>query len=86
MSGHAMAQVVSRWALMRRPGFAPGSIHVEFVVDKVALGQVSLQVLRFSPVIRYTISYPKPLGPDTFRKWEFFGFRNRSLRDLGSGA
>jgi hypothetical protein len=22
----------------RRPGFAPGSIHVEFVVDKVALG------------------------------------------------
>jgi hypothetical protein len=24
----------------RRPGFAPGSIHVGFVVDKVALGQV----------------------------------------------
>jgi hypothetical protein len=32
----------------RRHGFAPGSIHVGFVVDKVALGQVSLQVLRFS--------------------------------------
>jgi hypothetical protein len=34
----------------RRPRFAPGSIHVGFVVDKVALGQVSLRVLRFSPV------------------------------------
>jgi hypothetical protein len=34
----------------RRPGFAPGSIHVGFVVDKVALGQVFLRVLRFSPV------------------------------------
>jgi hypothetical protein len=28
----------------------PGSVHVEFVVDKVALGQVFLRVLRFSPV------------------------------------
>jgi hypothetical protein len=34
----------------RRPGFAPGSIHVGFVVDKVALAQVFLRVLRFSPV------------------------------------
>jgi hypothetical protein len=34
----------------RRPGFAPGSIRVGFVVDKVALGQVCLRVLRFSPV------------------------------------
>jgi hypothetical protein len=34
----------------RRAGFAPGSIHVGFVVDKVALGQVFLPVLRFSPV------------------------------------
>jgi hypothetical protein len=51
-----MAQAVSR-----RPGFAPGSIHVGFVVGKVApekkkkkkkvaLGQVFLRVLRFSPV------------------------------------
>jgi hypothetical protein len=32
-----------------RPRFAPGSIHVGFVVDKVALGQVFLPVLRFSP-------------------------------------
>jgi hypothetical protein len=32
----------------RRPEFAPGSIHVGFVVGKVALGQVFLRVL-FSP-------------------------------------
>jgi hypothetical protein len=34
---------------LRRPGFAPGSIHVGFVADKVSLGQVLLRVLRFSP-------------------------------------
>jgi hypothetical protein len=34
----------------QRAGFAPGSIHVGFVVDKVALGQVFLRVLRFSLV------------------------------------
>jgi hypothetical protein len=35
----------------RWPGFDPGSVHVGFVVDKVALGQVFPRVLRFSPVI-----------------------------------
>jgi hypothetical protein len=34
----------------RSPVFAPRSVHVGFVVDKVALGQVFLRVLRFSPV------------------------------------
>ena len=35
----------------RRHGFDPGSVHVGFVVDKVALGQVfPPRVLRFSPV------------------------------------
>jgi hypothetical protein len=34
----------------RRPVFAPKSVHVGFVVDKVALGQGFLRVLRFSPV------------------------------------
>jgi hypothetical protein len=34
----------------QRPGFAPGSIHLGFVMDKVALGKVFLRVLRFSPV------------------------------------
>jgi hypothetical protein len=32
------------------PGFMPGTVHVGFVVDKVALGQNFLQVLQFSPV------------------------------------
>jgi hypothetical protein len=32
----------------RRPGFDPGSVHVGFVVDKVALGLVFPRVLRFS--------------------------------------
>jgi hypothetical protein len=34
----------------RRHGFAPELIYVGFVVDKVALGQIFLRVLRFSPV------------------------------------
>ena len=44
----------------RRPGFDPGSVLVGFVVDKVALGQVFLRLLRFSsvtfipPVLHYT--------------------------------
>jgi hypothetical protein len=49
----------------RRPGFDPGSVHVGFVVDKVALGQVFLRVLRFSPVnfvIFITGLHKKPQG------------------------
>jgi hypothetical protein len=34
----------------RRSGFDPGSVHVGYVVDKMALGQVFLRVLRFPPV------------------------------------
>jgi hypothetical protein len=34
----------------RRPRFDPGSVHVGFVVDKVALGRGFPRVLRFSPV------------------------------------
>jgi hypothetical protein len=37
----------------RWPGFDPGSAHVGFVVDKVALGQVFPRVLRISPVISF---------------------------------
>jgi hypothetical protein len=32
----------------RRPGFDPGSVHVGFVVDKEALAQIFLRVLRLS--------------------------------------
>ena len=31
----------------QRPGFDPRPVHVRFVVDKVALGQAFLRVLRF---------------------------------------
>jgi hypothetical protein len=34
----------------RRPGVDPGSVHLGFVVDKVALGQVFPRVPLFSPV------------------------------------
>ena len=34
------------------PGFNPRSLHVEFVVDKVALGPDLLRVFRFSPASR----------------------------------
>jgi branched-subunit amino acid transport protein len=38
-------------AIRRRGlGFAPRSVHVGYMVDKVKLGQVSLRVLRFSSV------------------------------------
>jgi hypothetical protein len=33
------------------PGFAPGSFHVGTVVDRVALGQNVLRILRFSSAI-----------------------------------
>jgi hypothetical protein len=48
--GCAMAQAVSRRPLPRRPGFDPKSVHVGFVVDKVALRQVFPRVRRFSHV------------------------------------
>jgi hypothetical protein len=40
-----MAEVLSHLPLNARPGFVPGPVHVGFVVDKVALGQVFLRVL-----------------------------------------
>jgi hypothetical protein len=33
-----------------RPGLDPGSVHVEFVVGKVALGQGLRRIFRSSPV------------------------------------
>jgi hypothetical protein len=57
--GRAMAQAVaclSPWT----PGFDPGSVHMGFLVDKMALGQAFTRVLRVSPanfippVLHYT--------------------------------
>jgi hypothetical protein len=61
--GRAMAQAVSRRPLTAEVRVRTReSIHVGFVVDKVALEQVSLWVLRFSSVnisvhIRFPNSY-----------------------------
>jgi hypothetical protein len=49
LDGRAMAQAVSRRPLTASPGFTPGTIHVGFVVDKVALGQFFLRLLRVFP-------------------------------------
>jgi hypothetical protein len=46
----AVAQAVSRRPLTAEARVRPESVHVGFVVDKVALGQVFPRVLRFSPV------------------------------------
>ena len=35
---------------LQRPGFNPGLVHVGFVVEEMALGQVFPRVLRFSLV------------------------------------
>jgi hypothetical protein len=48
--GRAMAKRLVAGLSLRRPVFAPWSVHVGFAVDKVALGQVFLLVLRVSPV------------------------------------
>jgi hypothetical protein len=46
--GRAMAQAVSRRPLTTEArGSIPGQVHVRFVVDKVALGQVFLRVVGF---------------------------------------
>jgi hypothetical protein len=44
-----MSQFVAGLSL-RRPVFISRSVHVGFVVDRVALGQVFLSVLQFFPV------------------------------------
>jgi hypothetical protein len=46
-----MTQAVVTSLSLRKPGFEPKSVHIGFVVEKVALGQVFLRILRFSPVI-----------------------------------
>jgi hypothetical protein len=42
-----MAQAVSAGLLTRNRGFAPGLLHVGLVVHEVALGWVSLLLIRF---------------------------------------
>jgi hypothetical protein len=44
----AMAQAVSRRPVTVTPGFAPGPVHLGFVMETVTLGQISLGVLLVS--------------------------------------
>jgi hypothetical protein len=50
MKGGAMSQAVSRRPFTAEAQVRSRFVHMGFVVDKVALGQVFLQVLQFSPV------------------------------------
>jgi hypothetical protein len=45
-----VSQAVSRWPLTAEARICIQTVHVGFVVDKVALGQVLLRFLRYSPV------------------------------------
>jgi hypothetical protein len=47
MKGRAVAQVVSRWLPTAAARVKPGSSHVGFVVDKVALGHVFSEYFGF---------------------------------------
>jgi hypothetical protein len=51
--GRDMARVANLRPLTTEARFAPGSFRVRFVMDKVALGQDYLRVLRFSPSISF---------------------------------
>jgi hypothetical protein len=59
----------------RRPEFAPGSVHMGFVVDKVTLGQIFLRILRFTPV---------SVIPSVFSILIIWGMKNRSIGDRSS--
>jgi hypothetical protein len=52
--GRAMAKAVSRRPLTTEArGSVPGQVHVSFMVDKVALGQVFLRVVGFALSISF---------------------------------
>jgi hypothetical protein len=59
---------------LQRPSFVLASTHVEFLVDKVALGQVFLRVLQFSP------AHIIPLGPILI----YLGDEHRTIGDQSS--
>jgi len=43
---------------MGRSGFNATAVHMGFVVDKEEMGQVSLQVLQFSPTYHHSTNAP----------------------------
>jgi hypothetical protein len=61
--------------LSRRHGCRPRSFHVRFVVDRVALGQVFIHVLRFSPV--YIVGWDSSVGIATRYELDGPGIESR---------
>jgi hypothetical protein len=53
LMGRAMAQAVSRRPLTAEPRVRDRPVHVGFMVDRVALGQVCLRVLGFPPSVSF---------------------------------
>jgi hypothetical protein len=53
LKGRAMAQAANPWPLSAEVKFSPRSFHVGFVVGKVAMGQIFLQVLQLSHQYHY---------------------------------
>lgn len=56
--GLAMAQAFSHSFLLQRPRFNPMSVHVGFVLDKVAMGQVLFRVVAVFSCWCYSSSAP----------------------------
>ena len=84
LKGPTSSEVVAG-LLLRRPGFNPTSLHVRFVVEKVALGQVFLPVLRFRPatVILPVVVYGCETWSLTLREERKLRvFENRVLRRI----
>jgi hypothetical protein len=50
LQGRPIAEAVSRWLLTAAARFEPGSGHVVFVVDKVALGQLLSEYFGLIPL------------------------------------
>lgn len=59
MPSHATGQAVSHQLLTMGAWFSSRVVHVKFVVDRVALGQVFVRALNLSPA-NYSISDPYP--------------------------
>jgi hypothetical protein len=58
-----MAQTVSHGLSARRRGFVPGSVHMGFVMDKVALGQFLLWVVRLPRPYHSTVAFHAHISP-----------------------